>query len=398
MPGVESRVLAWVVVGNERYGVRRATLGLVGALAELGWDITILALERGPMSEECLALGLEVRHLNVGIPATYAGSLFDRARVLAALHAYSRRAAGPLISALDAVRPQVVHVRAPTAVALAGHAGRQVGASVVWQMPNVIGSGYPLSLNRLVYQITCFRYGVIPLANSAYTGRTLGRWPVVARTFHLGVDERQFDPSTVAHVSREELGIPKEAIVLGMCGRVTRDKGQDRVLRAMLATTADAPLHLVLVGGVMEPGFGEVLVAEARGHGAEDRLHVLGAVANPECYYELTDIQINARVDAEPFGLSVVEAMMMRRPVLVHALGGPAETVLDGTTGWHVADVGDRSMQAGLARALRERGRWEDMGLAARRHAVEQFSVRARAREYSRLVGALEGGRPRRSR
>ena len=260
---------------------------------------------------------------------------------------------------------------------------------MIWQMPNLVGRRDPFRVNKGFYQAVCLKYRIVPLANSAYTGGTLGSWPVRPVTFHLGIDERQFDPNGVAPIERKAVGIPSDAVVFGICGRVTPEKGQDRVLRALLAMESDVPLHLVLVGGVMEEGYGQLLRDEAHRANAPDRLHILGAVKDPERYYQLTDVQVNARIGPEPFGLSVIEAMMMGRPVLVHALGGPGETVVDGQTGWHIPDVSHATLLAGLRRAMNDRARWRQMGIAARRHAVGRFSTRGRAEEYARLTGEL---------
>lgn len=70
----------------------------------------------------------------------------------------------------------------------------------------------------------------------------MGSWPVRPVMFHLGIDERQFDPSGVSHISRGALGILPDAIVFGTCGRVTPAKGQARVLRALIAMESDFSL------------------------------------------------------------------------------------------------------------------------------------------------------------
>ena len=86
------------------------------------------------------------------------------------------------------------------------------------------------------------------------------------------------------------------------------------------------------------------------------RRHFAGWTKEPERYYDAIDFAVNSRIDPEPFGLSVVEAMLAGRPVLVHALGGPAETVVDGVTGWHVAEATSESFAAGLRRIMQDRG------------------------------------------
>jgi glycosyltransferase involved in cell wall biosynthesis len=116
---------------------------------------------------------------------------------------------------------------------------------------------------------------------------------------------------------------------------------------------------------------------------------MLGHVPDPECYYGLLDVAVNSRIDAEPFGLSVIEAMMMGKPVLVHALGGPAETVIDGRTGWHMPGPRIEDMQAGIARAIGQRAQWGQLGMQARQHALDHFTVTPAARQLNQILTGL---------
>ncbi|MGC8541426.1 MAG: glycosyltransferase family 4 protein, partial [Phycisphaerae bacterium] len=146
------------------------------------------------------------------------------------------------------------------------------------------------------------------------------------------------------------------------------------------------PLHLLLLGPERDAAYAAEMRAAAAAAGVGERVHFAGSVPDPERYYELVDIAVNARIDAEPYGLSVVEAMMMAKPVLAHALGGPAETVLDGVTGWLMNDASREAFKAGILRALDARQRWVEMGGAGRIRALERFSLDHQADEYLRLL------------
>ncbi len=76
----------------------------------------------------------------------------------------------------------------------------------------------------------------------------------------------------------------------------------------------------------------------------------------------------------------------MRRPVLVHALGGPAETIVDGVTGWHVPEPSVESFAAGIRRTLEDRPRWRSIGEQARQHALERYTTQQHARRYMAIV------------
>ena len=215
-------------------------------------------------------------------------------------------------------------------------------------------------------------------------------------------DERRFDPDRpelagVRGEVRRELGVPAGAVLLGLIARLVPEKGAAHAVRAL----AEAPsrLHL-LVAGDGPPAFRAEVERLIEGLNVRDRVHLLAATDAPERLWPACDAGLNARVDAEPYGLSVAEAMMMARPVLVHAHGGPAETVADGATGWHVpASPPDRlagALAAGMRRVAddaddADADRLAGMGRAAREEALGRLSSRAIAGRYADLVERQAG-------
>jgi len=313
-----------------------------------------------------------------------------RIRGLLRLLAYRRRAVPRIVEALRDLDADVLQVRWPTFLAFSGEAAARAHATCVWLMPNPVGEGYPFDLNRRLYQRICHRRRITPLANSAYTASTLGYRPVKPIVFHLAIDPKMFDPERPDLKSRAELGIPEDAVVFGIFAWMGPMKGQLHFLKAMIQRQKEQspPLHLLLLGGPENEYF-ESIRATADEAGAGNRVHLLGRVDDPDRYYGVLDIAVNARLGPEAFGFSVIEAMMMARPVLAHALGGPAETIVDGKTGWHLFEPTVDGFARGIERALRDRERWPEMRAAARAHALEHFSTPAQARRYIEIVEPL---------
>ncbi len=379
--------IAWLVRGDERYGVHRAVLSLVTAVLRQGHQPIVICLEDASLGQACEALGAEVRMLALEPLPALAGTFVQKWRAWSVLRAYEARCVPAMTDALRPLNVDMLHVLWPNLVGVGGAVARQLSVPCLWELPNVLGTTVPLGLSRWYYQWRCWREGVTPLANSAYTAASLGCALVRPHVLHLGVDETTFNPQRVVPIDRSELGIGAGAIVLGIVARIDASKGQDRVLDAMLALVREgADLHLLLLGEASEGEFKRALQSMAAEAGAADRLHMVGEVTDPQRYYGAMDVAINSRVDAEPFGLSVVEAMMMGRPVAVHALGGPAETVRDGETGWHVHDASTHGWTAALQRILADRPHWRAWGEAARTHALERFTLAAQADRYLAIV------------
>jgi glycosyltransferase involved in cell wall biosynthesis len=122
---------------------------------------------------------------------------------------------------------------------------------------------------------------------------------------------------------------------------------------------------------------------------------MVGEASRPERYYGVIDVAVNAYRGAESFGLSVVEAMLCGKPVLAHALGGPAETVLDGVTGWHIREPTVEALRGGVIRALADRSRWATLGAAGRSRAMSEYTLEKQASFYARFAREVVGrGRP----
>ncbi len=385
-----SRRIAWVCTGVEVYGIRQAVLNLAGGLKARGWKPRLITLAHGPFADECDELGFENITIGLEPPPKLSGGLLDRARTGMELLRYRKKAVKEITRALGREKPDAVHFLMPNLVPLAGLLGKTLHRPVFWEMPNYVGDGYPMDANKRALRWMCAHYGIQPLSNSAFTASTLGQGKVSPIVFHLGVDEDRFNPDRVIPFTRGEIGIDDHAVVLGVFARICPSKGQQIVLDAMLRVQkelgSDTELHLALLGGPTAGPDALRLTEMAEQAGLPHRLHMLGQVPDPERYYSIVDVAINARVDPEPFGLSVVEAMMMRTPALVHASGGPAETVTDSKTGWHVLAPTAEAFAQGIRRAIDDRDRWAEMGEAARADALERFSLESMTGRYERIV------------
>jgi glycosyltransferase involved in cell wall biosynthesis len=367
--------------------VRQAIRQLTASVQERGWKTPIISLHEGSFAKECRDRGYDICTLGVGLSPRLPGGMLAKPKELWMLGKFQRHAIPLVAAALRDLHADAIHVLWPHMIQLAGASAKRRGVPSFWEMPNIISSRYFLAWNRWLYQVTCWRNDMTPLANSKATALTLGNWPVKATVLYLGVDSTRFSLANVTNVAREEIGIPDEAIVFGIFARLVPEKGQEWVLRALLALGEQGrSVHLLLLGGAEDDDYVRNLHSIAASESAADRLHILGNVSSPENYYPIIDVAVNGRVDLEPFGLSVIEAMMMQRPVLVHAFGGPAETVIDGETGWHVNEPTTAAMTTAMQRVLADRDKWTDMGKSARQHAIAHFSKDCQAASYMRIV------------
>ncbi|SMG26310.1 glycosyltransferase [Paraburkholderia susongensis] len=183
----------------------------------------------------------------------------------------------------------------------------------------------------------------------ALTGIAANSVPVV----YNGIDAQAFTRVDGSDMSalRERLGLPKDAWLAGLFGRLAPWKGQHIALDA-LARLPDA--HLVLVGAPLfgEDAYAQRLHEQAAALGIADRVHFAGFQDDVPAWMKAMDVILHTSTEPEPFGRVIVEGMAAARPVIAAAAGGVTEIVRHGRNGWLVKP-GDAAALAGAIGTLR---------------------------------------------
>jgi glycosyltransferase involved in cell wall biosynthesis len=168
----------------------------------------------------------------------------------------------------------------------------------------------------------------------------IGQTPVLARVVRIpfGIDlPREPMPDKVS--SRHILGLPVGGDVLLYVGRLTDEYKADLspLLSAMWALHRKRPsLHLVIAGHD-QGKYGEVVRAEARAVGIASRVTVIEDPSDPvkELLLSAADIFVSPADNIqESFGLSLLEAMAHRLPVIASDWSGYRDLVADGASGF----------------------------------------------------------------
>ena len=177
------------------------------------------------------------------------------------------------------------------------------------------------------------------------------------------------------------LGIPPDAPVLGLVARLQSWKGIHVFVAALPQVLRAHPeAHAVVVGGdhPLEPGYRLELEQLAARLGVGDRVHLTGYRPDARSWMRAFDVVIHAS-DNEPFGLVVLEAMALGKPLIAGAVGGPTELIRDGTEGFLVPFGDDAAMASRISQLLADPGLGRRMGAAA--------LERARAFSPARFAG-----------
>lgn len=205
--------------------------------------------------------------------------------------------------------------------------------------------------------------------------------PAFVHLIYNGVD---FDEFAVPHSpearrqrqeARARWGIPQDASVLGMIGRLDA-KGQADLLAIAPALSQHPTLRFVFIGSEGLAGEQARLTAQAKAAGMADRLIFTGPREDVPVLLPALDVLVHLPRD-ESFGLALAEAMAAGLSTIATNIGGCREVVRDGITGFLVPP-GDLPALTGALQQLLDpvegAARRAALGEAGRRVVAENFS------------------------
>ena len=206
------------------------------------------------------------------------------------------------------------------------------------------------------------------------------------RVAYVAISEADRHPD-LTYAATVHHGIPVQDVPFGQgsadgtlvfLGRIHPHKGTAQAIE--VARRTDRPL--VIAGIVQDTAYFD---AEVRPHLDDDRVRYVGPVGPQErdALLGSADALLHLVSFAEPFGLSMVEAMACGTPVIGTRLGSVPEVVADGRTGFVVDD---------LDAAVAAVGRLGEIARAdCRAHVEARFSVERMVAGYLEVYAALTG-------
>lgn len=129
---------------------------------------------------------------------------------------------------------------------------------------------------------------------------------------------------------RTELGTPTDVVVILQASRMERWKGQAILIQALARLKDTSGWECWIAGGVQrveENEYLSELQTAAQQGGIADRVRFLGQRSDVPRLMAAADIYCQPNTGPEPFGISFVEALRAKLPVVTSAFGGGAEIV-----------------------------------------------------------------------
>lgn len=308
------------------------------------------------------------------------------------------RALFQLLRCFREIRPATVHSLTPKAGLLAMLAGWLAGVPLrfhtftgqVWATKTGVGRSLLKGIDRLIalFASRVFADSASQCCFLEYEGVVRrGGVTVLGQGSVAGVDLARFRPDPAARVAlRAETGVADAVPVFLFVGRLVRDKGVFDLAESFAALNIRHGQWELWMVGPDEEGLQAKLQAEGERLGA--RIRWFGPTPTPERYMAAADVFVLPSY-REGFGSVIIEAAACGIPTIAYRIDGVVDAIVEDSTGCLVAkgDIGD------LAQAMERLGSdpkmLSDLGQAARRRAIDDFSSSTVSAAWLAFYGAV---------
>ncbi len=202
------------------------------------------------------------------------------------------------------------------------------------------------------------------------------------------VDLEDLQTENTAASARTHLGLPEGRMFACTVGRLSHEKGQDVLLRAVGILKARLPALMVLLVG--DGPDRDALTALARELGIADTVRFLGHQKDVATVYRASDFMVMpSRSEAMPNVL--LESMSLGLPVVATRVGGVPEVAQDGTDAWIVPPDAPDAMAEAMHQCATDTVERSRRAQRARAVVTAQHDPRRRARRYVDMYEAILG-------
>lgn len=330
------------------------------ALIHIPLNEKITSVYRDEIKKNPLNLAVYVRHLINGIAE--AARLFRKYEV------------------------DLIHPHDNLSKIIAGVAAKFSGKKVVAHCRDLLKES--LAEKMLLWYQLLFIDRIIAVSESNRSlFRIFRKVPDKVRKIYNGIDLAGFDCIKAGSPVRDELGISRDAIVIGVIGVFDKCKGHMYLFEAVKQLVSAGMLNLscLVAGDGRERAELEAFVSDRK---LGRNIRFLGYRRDiPELLNEM-DMVVMPSVQ-ESFPRVPLEAMAMKVPVIATLVGGLPEAIDHGKTGLLVPPRDAASLYKAMKCLIENPALRKKMGEAGRKRVEEMFSLQSNIRKTEELYMEL---------
>lgn len=340
-------------------------------------DYQVGAFVTDPDQPQALVEALRARNLPVG-------AILDRGGV-------GPSAVGQIVELIDRLQIDVLHTSEFRSNILGVLCRRQRPIKLVSTAHGWIANDLRGKIWSLADRLLLRRFDRVILVSHAMRRHLPGWWVPDSRVRVL------HNALMIGSYGREVLDAPRfvpdpqSPVRILNVGRLSTEKGQSLLLRAMASLSKEFPgLRLTFAGvGPLETELKQL----ASRLGVADRVEFLGFVGDMPALYAETDLVVQSSF-TEGLPNVMLEAGYLGVPVVATDVGGTGEVIEHGVSGWLIEPRSLQGIEEGVRQFLESPARFVAMSRAGRYRVEREFSFATRVEAQMRIYEELLCGTP----
>jgi len=193
-----------------------------------------------------------------------------------------------------------------------------------------------------------------------------------------------YDPAWIKidkPISKSSVGIPENAFVVCCIAQVRRIKGIPYLIKSADFLPEGLPVYFILIGKGMDTGKITRMAGKSK---YSNNFRIFGYIDNIFAYTALCDIYIQPSI-TEGLGRAIIEAMCLKKPVIVTERGGAKDLVDEGENGFVVPVKSPRAIAEKIMWCLSNRDKLPYMGTMSLNKVKEMLNPTAMVEETYKL-------------
>jgi glycosyltransferase involved in cell wall biosynthesis len=293
--------------------------------------------------------------------------------------------------AAAARRYDVIYANSQKAFSIAAFASALARRPLIWHLHDIIAPEHFGAGQRRLQVSLANRFASAVVAPSKPVASAFIAEGGHERLTHivpngLDAEERPEDKAAL----RFKLGLPAGPLI-GVFSRLAAWKGQHVVLRAI----AKLPnVKCIIAGSALfgEDAYAKSLRILAADLGISNRVIFLGQRSDVPALMAAVDAVVHPSVSAEPFGRTLVEAMLMGTPVIATDAGAAAEILAGGEAGTLVPPGDADALAAAVRTAISRPNALSAQVERAKARAREAYGVKRMQDAIGEVIGRVAKG------
>lgn len=192
------------------------------------------------------------------------------------------------------------------------------------------------------------------------------------------------DPVNLTKKSCSDINNGKKFLL--MLGTFEKRKGHNFLIKAFGALTKDFPELFLLIHGYGGSKEKKAITDCINENSLADRVLCNDFLDNPFDLIASAEILIVPSQEYESFGLTIIEAMALRTPIIATNIGGIPEVLGDSKAGVLIEPSDERGLCVHIKKILRDEVYARQMGENGRKVFLEKFTAKQMSSQYQKIL------------